>query len=126
MLGGKHAFRVNLPACIHYGNSQLLMWHRTDAFRGILRDTCGQRYTQLFLPIGWRALWNELHSGSNTCQRQLFLPIRECLVWDKLPGTGLSAGGGGGDSDNNSRCHLGYLYRSTILQRPSCLCPIWL
>ena len=41
MYGGKHAFRVNLPACTIYGNSKLLMWHRADAFRDILCDACG-------------------------------------------------------------------------------------
>ena len=41
MYGGKHAFRVNLPACTIYGNSKLLMWHRADAFRDILCYACG-------------------------------------------------------------------------------------
>ena len=103
MYGGKHAFRVNLPACTIYGNSKLLMWHRADAFRDLMRDTCGQRYAQLFLPIWGRAVWNELHSGSDICQRQLLLPIRKHLVWLNVPGTGLSACGGGGNGYKYAR-----------------------
>ena len=97
---------VNLPACTHYGNSKLLVWHRTDAFRNLMRDTCGQRYAQLFLPIWGRAVWNELHSGSDICKRQLLLPIRKHLVWLNVPSTGLSACGGGGDCNNYTKCRV--------------------
>jgi hypothetical protein len=84
MLGGKHAFRVNLPACTHYRNSKLLVWHRADTFRDILCDACGQCHAHLFLPIGGYALWINLYSGSDIGQCWLLLSGRADAFRDNL------------------------------------------
>ena len=106
MLGGKDAFRVNLPACTIYGNSELLVWRRAAAFRNIVCGAHGYGNSHVLLPIGGHALWIKLHSGSDIGQCWLLLHGGKHLVWLNVPSTGLSASRGWCDCNNYTKCRV--------------------
>ena len=68
----------SMPARAHHRNPELRLWYR-------------------------RALRDFLRTARHISYHDVFMPGGKCLVWNKLPGTGLSATGGNGNQDHGQR-----------------------